>query len=234
MNVAIIPAGGQGRRMQSTLRKQFLELAGLPIIVHTLRAFELCSDVEAVILVLPSEDLLIGQKLLDEHNLQKVLPPISGAAERQGSVYCGLQAAERFFGSNIDICVIHDGVRPLVTPPQISQTIAAAKLHRAAICATPVTDTIKRIDADKMIVATIDRTNLYLAQTPQAFDFSLILTAHRLAETAGIKATDDASLVERLGFKVAVVIGSAFNIKITRQEDLNLAEFILKSRESQN
>lgn len=233
MHIAVIPAGGQGRRMLNSCRpKQFLELSGIPILVHTLRQFEACAEIGAVVLVLPATELDLGSQMIRQYNLQKVLPPVAGASERQGSVYCGIRAIENDarLRSKVEICAIHDGVRPFITPQQIAETIFAAKEHRAAICAVAATDTIKRVE-DGVITDTIERSSIYLAQTPQSFEFELIAEAHRRAAISGLQATDDAMLVERMGVRVAIVESSTENIKITRPEDLPLAELILKRRE---
>lgn len=215
--------------------KQFLELLGVPILVHTLRQFEACTEIDAVVLVLPASELELGSQIIVEYGLRKVLPPVVGASERQSSVYSGIRAIENdaYLRSNVEICVIHDGVRPFITPQQIAETINAAREYRAAICALAATDTIKRVEGG-MITDTIDRSSIYLAQTPQSFEFALIAEAHRRAAASGLQATDDSMLVERMGIRVAIVAGSTENIKITRPEDLLLAEQILKRRQGAN
>ncbi len=218
--------------LQTARPKQFLELLGVPIIVHTLRQFEECPEIDSVVLVLPAAQLEVGSQMIRKYGLRKVLAPVAGASERQGSVYCGIRAIESDLSlrSRAEVCVIHDGVRPFVTPQQIAATVYAAREHRAAICAVAATDTVKRVERG-MITDTIERSSVYLAQTPQSFEFALIAEAHHRASQLGLQATDDAMLVERMGVRVAIVESSTENIKITRPEDLPLAELILKRRE---
>lgn len=236
MNIAVIPAGGQGRRMTSgengARAKQFLQLEGVPIIVHTLRQFIECPDIDAIQLAVPEGDLKSGtiEALIDEYQLTKMLPPVVGAAERQGSVFCGLQAIARSqYHESTRFVAIHDAVRPFITSAMISATINAAQQHEAALCALPATDTIKEV-IDGKVMSTLPRVKIYHAQTPQTFRYELILDAHQRAYAEGFAATDDAMLIERLGQSVAVVEGSADNIKITKPTDLALAEMILARR----
>jgi 2-C-methyl-D-erythritol 4-phosphate cytidylyltransferase len=233
MKIAIIPAGGQGRRMAGSRPKQFLPLGGIPLIVHTLRRFEDCPDIDSVIVVLPQAEIEVGefQNLVAKYGLHKVLPPVAGATERQGSVYCGLKAIASSLAlhSLTDIVAIHDAVRPFVRPEMISATVRSALTHGGAICALSATDTIKEVE-DGSIVRTLSRERIYLAQTPQTFKYSIILEAHRKAEKEGFIATDDAMLVENIGQKVVIVEGSPENIKITKPADLILAELILNKQ----
>lgn len=210
--------------------KQFLPLDGLPLIIHTLRQFEDCADIDAVQPVLPAAEVASGEfvQLCRDYGLRKPLPPVPGGAERQSSVYCGLKAlaASSELHATTRLVAIHDGVRPFITPAIISATIRAAAEHGAALCAIPATDTIKEV-VDGIIVRTLPRATTYQAQTPQTFRYELILDAHARAEREHFAATDDAMLVERLGQGVAVVAGSPDNIKITKPADLALAELIL-------
>ncbi|MEW6734011.1 MAG: 2-C-methyl-D-erythritol 4-phosphate cytidylyltransferase [Acidobacteriota bacterium] len=237
MNIAIIPAGGQGRRMGGVYptTKQFLPLQGIPLIIHTLRQFENCPEIDAVIVVLPTAQIQEGDflQLIHHYNLTKVLPPIAGAIERQGSVFAGLQAIEAnaSLRDRVEIVAIHDAVRPFITPTQITATIVMARKTGAAICALPATDTIKEVLEEK-IQRTLPRDHIYLAQTPQTFRYQLIFAAHSAAARENFLATDDAMLVERLGGSIAVVTGSPDNIKITNPSDLALAESILSRRQN--
>jgi 2-C-methyl-D-erythritol 4-phosphate cytidylyltransferase len=237
MNIAIIPAGGQGRRMggpQGLPRpKQFLLLDGIPVIVRTLLQFEACPDIDSVIVVLPESEIASGdfQNMMAEYKFIKILPPVAGASERQGSVYCGLKAiaASTVLHSKTEIVAIHDAVRPFVTPALITETVRSAREHDGAICALPAVDTIKEVEEGR-ILRTLTRTRIYHAQTPQTFRYSTILEAHRRAIDEEIVATDDAMLVEIMGLSVAIVEGSPENIKITKPADLALAELILKNQ----
>lgn len=237
MNVAVIPAGGQGRRMANRTGntvKQFLLLGGIPIIIHTLRQFELCPDIDAIIVVLPEAEVKAGilPQLRTKYNLNKLLPPVIGGAERQASVFCGLQAIanSNYLHTRTEIVAIHDAVRPFISTELISLSIQTARQYGGAVCAIPATDTIKEVE-NGQVVRTIPRTQVYQAQTPQTFRYAAILDAHRKAAEQGINATDDAALIEWLGGTVRVVAGSPHNIKITKPSDIGLAEMILNKKE---
>jgi 2-C-methyl-D-erythritol 4-phosphate cytidylyltransferase len=229
MNVAIIVAAGAGQRMASARAKQFLNLGGEPVLVHALRSFERCAEVDEVILVLPETERKTFSSQLSAFGLEKVKRNIAGGQERQDSVFLGLQLIEP---QRTEIVIIHDGVRPLVTSEQITGVIQQAREVGAALLAAPATDTVKEVQ-DCRVVNTLDRRRVYLVQTPQAFRADIILAAHQRARAQGLRATDDAALVEQCGFPVAVVEGTWENIKITRPEDLALAEFLLSKRVEQ-
>jgi len=213
--------------MGSPTPKQFLTLRGLPVLVHTLRAIEAAQAVSVIVLVAPPSDLdYCRQEIVERHGLTKVLRVVPGGAERQDSVRLGLAAA----GPEAEIVVVHDAVRPFLTAEMLARVVTAAEQHGAAIVAMPMRDTVKRVGADGLIEETVDRRPLWLAQTPQAFRRSLLEDAHAHALRQGFRATDDAQLVERLGYRVAIVEGSAENIKITRPEDLAMGEAILAAR----
>lgn len=232
MNIALIPAGGQGRRMQSSNTspsKQFLSLGGVPLIVHTLQQFEKCLDIDAILVALPAQAVDEGvlPKLCEEYKLKKVLPPVVGATERQLSIFAALDfIANSPLHKEVQIVAIHDAVRPFVTAKLISKSIEVAHETGAALCALAATDTIKEVVNGK-VVRTIPRTSIYQAQTPQTFLYPLILEAHRRAVAENFFATDDAMLMEWIGHTVTIVEGLAENIKITKPADLALAEFLL-------
>lgn len=228
MNVAIIVAAGAGQRMGSERPKQFLNLCGEPVLVHTVRAFEQCRSVDQIIVVLPEQDHFDMATQLSAAGFNKIVNVVPGGQERQDSVWNGLQAVD---AAKTDIVVIHDGVRPLVTGEEITAVIAEAHRSGAAVVGYPVTDTLKEVQSSR-IIKTVDRRRFYLVQTPQAFRFSIILSAYQRALSDGVGATDDASLVERGDCVVTVVPGSRQNIKITWPEDLALAEFWLQRRRS--
>lgn len=214
--------------MGSHTPKQFLALCGLPVLVHTLRAIEAAETVSAVVLAVPPGDLDYCQReIVEQHGFKKVVQVVAGGAERQDSVRLGLAAADR----EAEIIVVHDAVRPFLTAEMLARVVGAAEKHGAAIVAIPMRDTVKRVGADGLIEETVDRTSLWLAQTPQAFTRSLLEEAHEKALRNGLRATDDAQLIERLGHRVAIVEGSTDNIKITRPEDLAIGEAILAARE---
>ncbi len=223
MNIAIIPAAGSGSRFGGQIPKQFVEIAGAPIIVHTLRRFDECDDIGAIVVALQSDEIERFAHTLSRYGLQKPVRSVSGGAERSDSILNALVAAGEF---QPELVAVHDAVRPFVTPEQISAVLRRAREVGAAILALPATDTIKEVE-DSLIVRTIDRRRIYRAQTPQAFRYELLLWANAEARAANLPsatATDDAFLVERLGLPVAVVVGLANNIKITTPEDLVLAE----------
>lgn len=227
MNIAIIAAAGTGSRMASDRPKQFLQLAGSPIIFHTLKPFELCESIQEVIVVLPPEESAAFLALAAKQGLRKLARVVPGGATRADSVKRGLMAIR---AATAEIVAVHDGVRPFVTVEEIDNTIAAAQREGAAILATPVTDTIKLVvegKTDEIIVKTLLRQNLRQALTPQCFRYDLLRKAYEQADVNDPSLTDESALVERLGHKVRIVAGSARNIKITTPRDLLIAETFL-------
>ncbi|HZS08080.1 MAG TPA: 2-C-methyl-D-erythritol 4-phosphate cytidylyltransferase [Blastocatellia bacterium] len=223
MNLAIIPAAGSGTRIGGPIPKQFIEIAGAPILAHTIRRFYECPDIHAIAVALPADKVAEFRDRDASVGLFKPVIYVSGGQERSDSILNALDAAA---GLRPEIVAVHDAVRPFVTPAQIAAVIAGAKETGAAILALPATDTIKEVE-DGVIVRTLDRRRIYRAQTPQAFGYELLRRANEEARAAGLPSamlTDDSLLVERLGHAVAVVEGSASNIKITTPEDLLLAQ----------
>ena len=228
MNIAIIAAAGTGSRMASDRPKQFLQLAGTPIIFHTLKPFELCDSIEEVIVVLPASESAEFLAQAGKRGLRKLARVVPGGATRADSVKRGLMAIR---AATAEIVAVHDGVRPFVTVEEIENTIEAARVNGAAILATAVTDTIKLVTegtAEKTIVKTLARQNLRQALTPQCFRYDLLRQAYEHADVNDPSLTDESSLVERLGHPVAIVEGSPENIKITTPRDLLIAETFLK------
>ena len=224
MNIAIIAAAGTGSRMASDRPKQFLQLAGSPIIFHTLKPFELCDSIQEVIVVLPAAESAEFLAQAGKRGLRKLARVVPGGATRADSVKRGLMSIRP---ATAEIVAVHDGVRPFVTVEEIETTIAAARADGAAILATPVTDTIKLVE-DSAVVKTLERRNLRQALTPQCFRYELLRQAYEQADVNDPSLTDESSLVERLGHVVTVVEGSARNIKITTSRDLAIAETFLK------
>lgn len=208
--------------MHADRAKQMLELGGVPLLVHTLRRFEQCDAIDQVILVLQPNLTTDVLGLISRHNLTKIARVVAGGAERQDSVYRGLQVVK---GETAAIVAIHDAVRPFVRPEEIRAVVARAESTGAAILAQAATDTIKQVKKSR-VGRTLDRRRIYHAQTPQAFRYSVIREAYERAYKDGFMATDDSQLVERAGHRVSVVEGSPINIKITRPFDLRLAEVI--------
>jgi len=219
---AIIAAGGRGARFGGALPKQFLPLAGRPILQRSIDAFARHARITDVIVAVPPE--LIADPPDYLRAAAKPLTLVAGGARRQDSV---ARAFARVPGV-AEIVVVHDAARPLVSDALIAQTVDAAAMDGAAIAALPATDTVKRADERRLIVGTIPRSEIFLAQTPQAFRAAVLRDALTLAEESG-DATDEATLVERLGHPVRLVDGDPRNVKITTADDLALAERLLPS-----
>ncbi|MDQ3474297.1 MAG: 2-C-methyl-D-erythritol 4-phosphate cytidylyltransferase [Acidobacteriota bacterium] len=223
MNVAIIAAAGQGTRMGGKRAKQFLELAGIPIIIHTLQAFETCEAIQEIILVLPEADVRGFSAVARPYKLAKVRAVVPGGVTRASSVLNGLRAVK---ASDDDIVVVHDGSRPLVTAAEIKRTAQAAEVSGAAILVAPIVDTVKEV-RDGAVKRTVPREQLRRALTPQCFRYEMLRQAYERVDELDPSLTDESSLVERLGVTVTVVEGSSRNIKVTRPEDLVVAEALL-------
>ena len=222
LNTVIIPAAGIGARMHTDRAKQMLELGGVPVLVHTLKRFQQCEAVDQIILVLQPNLTSEILSLMSRHNLTKVARVVAGGAERQDSVYRGLQVVRP---ESAGIIAVHDAVRPFVKPDEIRAVIERAASTGAALMALAATDTIKQGKSGR-VQRTLDRRRIYYAQTPQAFRFAILREAFEKAYADGFMGTDESQLVERLGQRVSVVEGSPLNIKITRPFDLRLAEAI--------
>ena len=212
---AIIAAAGSGQRMGG-VDKMFALLGGRPVLARVIDAFQECNLVDQVIAVVSQQNLEKTQRLVAEQGWPKVTEVILGGERRQDSVAAGLSRL-----SQCDWVVIHDGARPLVTADMIERGLEAAKETGAAVAAVPVTDTIKITGDDRLVRQTPSRHNLWAAHTPQVFRFDIITEAYRQAKG---EVTDDASLVEQLGYRVKLYMGDYHNIKATTPDDLVLAE----------
>jgi len=222
LNIAIIAAAGSGTRMQADRAKQMIELGGKPLLLHTLKRFEKCDSVHEIVLVLQPDLTSEALAAISRHGLLKIKRVVAGGAERQDSIYRGLQVIN---ANSAGIVVVHDAARPFVRPEEITTVIDRAESTGAALMALPAVDTIKQIKTAR-VQRTLDRSRIYHAQTPQAFRFSIIREAYERARVDGYSATDDSQLVERIGQRVSIVEGSPLNIKITRPFDLKIAELI--------
>jgi 2-C-methyl-D-erythritol 4-phosphate cytidylyltransferase len=221
---AIIVAAGQGRRMEGDRRKQYLSLAGFPILTRTLMVFHRCDAVDEIILVVPEDDIdFCRETILKPEGLSRNIALSPGGERRQDSVFNGLKEVN----PSCRIVVIHDGVRPFVQNEHIAACIDGARQFGACILGVPAYETLKQVDPSDHIIRTLKRDDVWLAQTPQAFGHDLIRKAHDRARIENYTATDDASLVEKLGATVKIVQGSRRNIKITVKEDLEMARWIL-------
>jgi len=220
---AIIPAAGRGKRIGASVAKQFLEIQGEPLLHHTLKVFASCRLVDYVVLVMPRLDVdETGDDWL--HKYEIVRKVIAGGEQRQDSVYNGFNSLEKA----TDIVVVHDGVRPFATPKMIAAVVEEAKQHGSAITAIPVSDTIKQV-VDGFVKQTVSREGLWRVQTPQAFQYGVLKQAFKKAKEDSYYGTDEGALIEYLGERVKIVLGSERNIKITRKEDFDLAENIFLS-----
>lgn len=215
---ALVPAGGSGLRLGHRIPKQFLRVAGVPILVLTVRRLLQHPALSAVVVAAPEAHVVRTRRLLGAGRRRAPITVVPGGPTRQQSVWRALQAAS----TTADIVIVHDAVRPFITRALLHRVVTAAAETGAAICALPLTETVKRV-RDGFVDATVDRDGLWSVQTPQAFRAALLREAHDKARRDGFEATDDAMLVERLGHRVGVVPGLAGNVKITTPEDLRRA-----------
>lgn len=216
--VAIVPAGGLGSRMGMRRPKQYLAVGGTPILVLTLNALSGARCIDGVIVVVPEDRVQATRRLLARSGVPRILEVVPGGADRQESVWHGLQRAP----DGARWIVVHDAVRPFIDRALVERVLAAAEPHGAATCGLPVRETVKRVRAAR-VEGTVDREGLWMTQTPQAFRRDLLWEAHEKARRDGFAGTDDAVLVERLGGAVAMVPGLPQNLKITTPEDLQIA-----------
>lgn len=223
--VALIVAAGKGERMRGRVKKQFIPLKGMPLLYYTLKAFEEFEGIENMYLVLDEGDFeYCAREIIQKYGIKKVSQFVPGGERRQDSVWNGLKAME----GRCHMVIVHDGVRPFVSPEILKRLTAAMIDAQAVVTAIPALDTIKRVDGTGIVVDTLQRNTLFHVQTPQGFRFDLIQEAYERALREGIQGTDDAYFVERMGMPVKVVEGSSFNIKITTPEDIALAHYILQ------
>ncbi len=223
--LAIIPAAGAGVRMGTDRAKQFLNIDGKPLLAITLKHFQVCRAIDAIIVVVPLKDVdFCREDIVKRLKLDKVKKVVAGGERRQDSVRLGLEAAD----VNYDLAIVHDGVRPIISKEFIERLINAAKDHGAVAAGLPAKETLKEVDDRQNVVNTYNRGRVWLVQTPQIFPFEDILAAHRKAfHEDWAEATDDSLLFERLGLPVRMVKGSEQNIKVTTPNDLELAAFFL-------
>jgi 2-C-methyl-D-erythritol 4-phosphate cytidylyltransferase len=229
--MAPIPAGAKGKHKRTPPSKQFTELGGTPILLHTLRKFAGVDAVSEIWIALRENEIAGFRARLESEAkdvVKKKVELVAGGEHRQQSVENALKTVA---AAPDDIVLVHDAVRPFVTPQIIQQVIAAAEKYGAAIAGLPAVDTVKQVERTAegaLIKATIPRAGIVMAQTPQGFRYGVIKKAFDEASADGFLGTDEASLVERSGQEVAVVMGAARNIKITTPADMELAEFYLK------
>ena len=213
-----IPAGGIGARFGSHTPKQFLTIQRVPVVTKTVGWFARYPGVASIAVAAPEAHVERTRRALAALARRVPLVIVPGGPTRQDSVWLAMQTMP----DDVEIVVVHDAVRPLITPDLIASVVRAAAEHGAAICALPIAETVKRV-RNEVVEATLDRSELWAVQTPQAFRAALLREAHEKARRDGVVGTDDAMLVERLGHAVRVVRGRAENVKITTPEDLRRA-----------
>src|ERR1700726_3731924 len=227
---AIIPATGLGTRMGAETPKQFLELDGMPLVIFALRRLAMCPDITDFFISTRADDVVSLEDKVAKAGLGRPARVVHGGDSRQQSVANALAQVD----PSTEIVLVHDAVRPFVSPAQIDRVIAEARSRGAAILGIPAIDTVKEVKRASLpedvalINATIPRERIVLAQTPQAFTYAILRDAFKKAQQDDVTASDEAALVERLGRDVFVVLGSERNLKITRPANMELAHFYLE------
>jgi 2-C-methyl-D-erythritol 4-phosphate cytidylyltransferase len=220
---AVIVAAGRSERFGGPVPKQYHQVAGRPVLAWTIARFEAAASIDNILLVVAEDQLLyVGEKVVDPFGYTKVTKIVPGGTSRQESVFNGLTRLP----VSTELVAIHDGARPLTNPADIDAVVAVAERDGAAMLATKVTDTVKRAK-DSYVLSTLDRSELWLAQTPQVFGYDMIIEAHRRAAEEAREVTDDAGLIESAGFKVRLIEPKNPNQKITTREDLKAASMFL-------
>ncbi len=218
---ALILAAGSSQRMQG-IDKTFAPILGKPLILHTLSVFLDCPGIQKIVLVMPESNLDKGQDLIAEHLGPDRVTVCAGGNRRQDSAARGLEAL-----GPCDLVAVHDGARPCLSSETLNSVVADARKHGSVVVAVPITDTVKRTDAEGYVSAAVSRDGLWAMQTPQVFPYDLVRRAY---SEVSQDVTDDASMVEGLGIKVRLTLGSPTNLKVTTPADLELAEMILTAR----
>lgn len=231
-NIAVVVAGGKGLRMQSDVKKQFIDLEGVPVIVRTLLAFDTHDRVDEIVLVVPEQDLdFILSDLLHRFSFSTPLHIIKGGTTRQDSVGNGLNKALKICAHpERTFVLIHDGVRPFVGKNLLDRCLDGALGNGACIPVLGIVDTVKKADKDGKILCTVERNRLFRAQTPQVFRLDLIIKAASHARNTGFLGTDEASICEHAKIPVAMINGTRFNIKLTSPQDLIFASIIIQAK----
>ena len=220
----VIPAGGRGLRLGRRIPKQFLLLLGKPVLQWTVAIFDSLPIVDEIVVVAPAAHIARVKRIISRAGFRKVSAVVPGGAERQDSVRNGLNS----FTRHPDVVLVHDAVRPLVTPEVVRAVVRAAARYRAAVVGVPVKDTVKVEGRKGFYARTLQRDRLWVVQTPQGFDYGLLLRAHKLAQGVRFVGTDESSLVERLGVPARIVPGDERNFKITTKGDLERAKLLMR------
>ncbi|WP_101774020.1 2-C-methyl-D-erythritol 4-phosphate cytidylyltransferase [Peptostreptococcus faecalis] len=223
MVYAIIVAAGSGTRMNAGKNKQFIDVNGKPLIAWTIDKFYKCRRIDEIILAIRKEDEDIINSVLLKYNFRNI-KIVYGGDTRQDSIYNCIKSID----SEPDILLIHDGARPMITEEIIVKSIEGSKKYGCACIGVPVKDTIKILDNEEFISDTPNRDLLWIAQTPQSFKFDIIKSSYINAYKKNLSATDDASLVEKFGYKVKMILGEYSNIKVTTPDDLKHVEYLMK------
>lgn len=224
MNTAIIVAAGKSERMGANIDKAFLNLGSKPVIAWSLLAFERCTDIDQIVLVVRKDQLLAAKGLVTMFGISKLRKIVPGGGRRQDSVQSGMREID----PDTSIVVVHDGARPCVTAELISETVKFARKGGCAVAASRIWDTIKYVEKGQIVDHTVDRSKLWAVATPQAFTASLLTRAYKEVEAKKLTVTDEASAVELMKEPVRLVEWTRPNIKITTAEDLPLAAAEMK------
>ncbi len=228
MNSAVIVAAGTGKRMKSNINKQYIKLRDKEVVAHTIEVFDKNNNIdEIVVVVREDEEEFFVEHVVNKYNFDKNIKIAHGGCERQDSVYNGLKKVS----NGCKIVLIHDGARPFVSNSIINNSIEEAMENKAVVVGVPVKDTIKILDDKNIITNTPNRKYVWSVQTPQSFDYGILIKCYENAFEKRFYGTDDAMLVENMGYNVKMIMGSYENIKMTTREDLNFGEQILKNRE---
>ena len=226
-NSVIIAASGAGKRMKSSVKKQYMELKGRMILDYTIEAFNKSKYIDEIVIVCSRGDIMyVEEQIVIKNGYDKVICTTSGGKERQDSIYSGLKEVS----PDCDVVLIHDGVRPFIEGKYIKELTEAAMEYGGCVMGVRVKDTIKVCDEDNYITATPERATLWAAQTPQCFRYDVITKAYEKAFKEGYYGTDDSMLAERLGIRIKMIEGSYNNIKITTPEDLYMGKLILEKK----
>lgn len=235
MNIAIIFAGGVGRRMKNTgIPKQFLKIHGLPVIIYTLQKFQECKEIDAIVIACVETHLEYMQELIEQYNITKVKRVVKGGKTGQQSIYNGLRAAEEISKTDKDIVLVHDGVRPIIDSKLICKNIESVKRFGSAISSVPQKETTIIVDGNKQYIENItNRQITYIARAPQSFYLKELIACHEKAKLEEMyDYIDSSSLMMHYGKKLAIVECNTDNIKITTPDDYYIVKAILESKES--
>ncbi len=218
---AVIAAGGSGTRFGASVPKQYIDICGMPVIAHTIGKFQASEYIDEIVIVTHKDYVVYCNDIVKEFNLNKVTTIVEGGADRQESVYKGIKASES------EYVLIHDAARPLVSVEDIDNCCINLDKYDCCSLGAKIVDTIKHSEDGNFIDATVDRSKLWAIQTPQCFKKSIIVKCHKNAVFDGFRATDDCMLAEKYGYEIKLIEAKSYNVKITTQKDLSIAEVLL-------